>query len=188
MKFTSGLPESLCGAGSTLAETEALRADLPRLLRQFDVKRLLDAPCGDFNWMADVDLSGITYIGGDCNEDNLAAACKRADRDFRPMDIVRDDLPPADAMLCRDFHQHLPNRMVFSALRNYIASGIPWLIATTHDNEVNDDIPRAGLFRRLNLQAEPFRLPAPIVALPDPVGSGHFLAVWSRVEVMVAIC
>ena len=29
---------------------------------------MLDVPCGDFRWMAHVDLSGIIYIGGDIIE------------------------------------------------------------------------------------------------------------------------
>jgi hypothetical protein len=188
MRFTSGLPETLCGAGSTLAETEHLRAELPQVLHELGVKRLLDAPCGDFNWMDHVDLDWLHYIGCDNNEANLAAARRRADLDFRLMNIIEDDLPPADAMLCRDFYQHLPHRMVFSALRNFVCSGIPWLLATTHDNTVNDDIPKASMFRRLNMQIAPFCFPEPHMLIPDPMESGHCLGVWPRGDVMHAIC
>lgn len=187
MKFTSGRPETLCGAGSTLEATEYLRSVLPSVLKDFGVRRLLDAPCGDFNWMSQVGL-GVQYIGCDLNMENIQAAYRRADMDFRELDIVTDDLPPADAMLCRDFHQHLPDRMVFSALRNFVASGIPILMATTHDNEVNENIGRAGDFRRINLCAAPFNFVEPAMLIPDPPGSGHNLGVWSREDVMAAIC
>lgn len=187
MKFTSGRPETLCGAGSTLAATEYLRGVLPGILCKLGVRRVLDAPCGDFNWMQEVDLYGIQYIGCDASVENIQAAYRRADMDFRQMDIITEDLPPADAMLCRDFHQHLPDRLVFSSLRNFVASGIPWLLATTHDNEVNENIAKAGDFRRINLMAEPFNLVTPSILVPDPPDSGHFLGVWSREEIM-AIC
>lgn len=180
VKFTSGRPETLCGAGSTLRETEYLRSLLPIMFSDLGVRSLLDAPCGDFNWMAQVDLTGIDYIGADYSDDNLKAARQRADRDFRRLDIVTDDLPDADAMLCRDFHQHIPNAMVISALRNFVASGIRWLIATTHDNPVNEDIEKPGMFRRINLEVGPFCLPATRTLIADPPGSGHYLAVWDR--------
>jgi len=34
-------------------------------LQSLQIKTLLDAPCGDGNWINKVDLSGITYIGAD---------------------------------------------------------------------------------------------------------------------------
>ena len=30
-----------------------------------EIKRLFDAPCGDFNWMKEVHLLDVDYIGGD---------------------------------------------------------------------------------------------------------------------------
>lgn len=188
MRFTSGLPETLCGAGSTLGATAYLRPRLQEVLRGLEVKVLLDAPCGDFNWMSAVDLEGIQYVGADCNVDNLIAAHNRSTKEvFHELDIIADDLPDADAMLCRDFYQHLPDKMVFSALRNFLASGIPWLLATFHDNPVNEDIEEAGMFRRVNLTVAPFSFPEPKIAIADPPDSGHFLGVWSRLDVMRAI-
>lgn len=185
MRFTSGLPETLCGAGSTLANTEHLRAHLVEVLHRLDVKTLLDAPCGDFNWMAQVDLGGIEYIGADYSVENLVIAKNRqASGTFIELDIVREDLPDADAMLCRDFYQHLPNQMVFAALRNFLASGISWLLATTHEGKSNSDIAFAGMFRHINLCLPPFNFPEPSILIADPPGSGHFLGAWSRSEVL----
>src|SRR5689334_2969418 len=49
-----GDPESVSGRGSTLARTEVVRRKLPILLASVGAKSLLDAPCGDFNWMQHV--------------------------------------------------------------------------------------------------------------------------------------
>src|SRR6185295_16640264 len=57
--------ESVSGRGSTIARTEVIRTSLPALLESVGAKTLLDAPCGDFNWMRNVDLSGIEYTGVD---------------------------------------------------------------------------------------------------------------------------
>src|SRR4051794_4328474 len=56
-------PESRSGVGSALHSTRAVRAELPGALRELGTRVLLDVPCGDFTWMAYVDLSGIEYIG-----------------------------------------------------------------------------------------------------------------------------
>ena len=48
--------ESRSGAGSSLRETETLRAELPALLARHRIESIADIPCGDFNWMSAVDL------------------------------------------------------------------------------------------------------------------------------------
>ena len=68
--------ESRSGIGSGLAATERIRAELPPLLHHLGVRRLLDVPCGDFHWMAHVDLAAAgvgAYVGGDLVEEIVAA-------------------------------------------------------------------------------------------------------------------
>lgn len=56
-----GDPESLSGPGSNLLETRTIRRDLPRLFAKYGVRSILDVPCGDFNWMKEMDLAGVNY-------------------------------------------------------------------------------------------------------------------------------
>jgi len=56
-----GSAESGSGTGSELAATENVSAYLPELFRRLQVSKFLDAPCGDWNWMRRVDLSGVDY-------------------------------------------------------------------------------------------------------------------------------
>lgn len=189
MPFTGGMPETACGAGSTFENTASVREHLPRLFSQLRVMKLLDAPCGDFNWMSKTDLYGIEYIGVDYDATHCAWARARESQPskFRPhsktivtMDVCRDRLPSAgvDLMLCRDFLQHLPNSLAQDVLNSFKASGIPWLLTTSHDNAENVDITDAGMFRRLNLTVGPFSLPAPRQSIPD--GAGRILGLWHR--------
>ena len=60
-----GNRESVSGEGSNLERTKVVRAELPGLLARHGVRSLLDAPCGDFYWMKEVDLAGVDYIGVD---------------------------------------------------------------------------------------------------------------------------
>src|SRR5260370_61794 len=58
--------ESVSGPGSTLRYTENLRKQLPLLFAEYKVRKVLDAPCGDFNWMQeDVKEIDIDYVGAD---------------------------------------------------------------------------------------------------------------------------
>jgi 2-polyprenyl-3-methyl-5-hydroxy-6-metoxy-1,4-benzoquinol methylase len=147
------------------------------MLNRLGVKSLLDAPCGDFNWMATVDLNGLLYIGVDNSTTNLAIARSKAQNmDFRFADIVNDPLPTVDAVLCRDFLQHLPTSVAVKAFQNITKSNCSWLLTTSHNNPANGDIATAGGFRPLNLQAAPFFLPDPEYSIKD--GLGRIIGVW----------
>ncbi|NBO28678.1 MAG: hypothetical protein EBV10_05470, partial [Synechococcaceae bacterium WB6_1A_059] len=64
-----GDSESVSGPGSTLAYTENLRAELPKLVEELEVTSILDSPCGDYNWFRMIEWnSEIAYIGGDIVE------------------------------------------------------------------------------------------------------------------------
>ncbi|HVZ93307.1 MAG TPA: hypothetical protein VG797_02240 [Phycisphaerales bacterium] len=81
---TWGDRESVSGPGSELAETHAVRAILPPLLKELGVTSILDAPCGDFNWMKHVDLTNIHYIGADVVPELIAENTRRYAKDSAP--------------------------------------------------------------------------------------------------------
>lgn len=168
--------ESRSGAGSSLAATGRVRAELPTLLRWLDVRRLLDVPCGDFHWMSQVDLAGAgvtAYLGGDLVEAIVAenrARHARAGIDFVRVDLTAGPLPEvgggtADALLCRDCLVHLSFANIARVLAGIRASGIRWLIATTFpDRAINADIVD-GDWRPLNLERAPIDFPPPVATL-----------------------
>jgi hypothetical protein len=173
--------ESRSGNGSTLERTKIVRQELPALLERLGVDSLLDAPCGDMNWIATIDLPIDTYIGADVVPDLIAANTRRhADRQrrFLVADITRDDLPRCDAVLCRDCLIHLPNATVLATIRNLRRSGAAYLLATTHTTvEENQDI-AAGEWRSINLQKPPFLLPDPQQMLVENQDTGKCLGIW----------
>jgi len=168
--------ESRSGDGSSLAATARLRAELPAMLRRLGVRRLLDVPCGDFHWMAHVDLAAagvVAYVGGDVVEAIVAANRARyaaPAREFAHVDLTTGPLPavagaPADALLCRDCLVHLSFAniaRVFAVLR---ASGARYLITTTFlEQAANVDVVD-GDWRPLNLERAPFDFPPPAAVL-----------------------
>jgi hypothetical protein len=169
-----GDPESASGPGSTGGRTAAFLDDLLVALRQLEVRTLLDVPCGDFNWAADVADAVDRYIGADVVAEVVAANVARhagPGRAFLRLDLTRDSLPLADAVLCRDCLVHFSFADARAALRNVQRSGSCYLIATTFaDRTFNDDI-RTGGWRPLNLQGPPFAFPAPLLTIDERCAS-----------------
>jgi hypothetical protein len=162
--------DSRSGTGSNLDATERLRAELPGLLRRLGVRRLVDVPCGDFHWMAHVDLTGVEYVGGDIVEALVASNRARhagPGRTFLRLDLTAGPLPAADAVLCRDCLVHLSFANIARAFRVVAASGARYLIATTFlEQETNSDVVD-GDWRPLNLERAPFHLPPPEAVLVE---------------------
>ena len=171
-------PESRSGSGSAIASTAHLRAELPGLLHALGVTRLLDAPCGDFHWMAHIDLAeaGVnSYVGGDVVEAIINADRARyasAGRDFQRVDLTTGPLPlvagaAADAVLCRDCLVHLSFAniaLVFNVLKT---SGARYLLTTTFLEQPENVDVHDGDWRALNLQRSPFNLPVPLAVIVE---------------------
>jgi hypothetical protein len=167
-----GAEQSRSGLGSEPEAASQLVAELPALLARFDIKTLLDLPCGDFGWLAGVRLELDSYVGADIvgelvelNTAKYATADARIG--FRRLDLLSDPLPAMDAVLCRDCLVHLSYANIARAFENLAASGSRWLIATTFtDHDDNRDVVD-GDWRLLNLQARPFNLPPPAALLNE---------------------
>jgi hypothetical protein len=162
--------ESVSGAGSTLKYTENLRAALPGLFEQFRISTVLDAPCGDYNWMQHVERPGISYIGGEIVpelvEHNNAEYADDTTR-FIECDILEDDLPSVDLWICRDVLFHFPEADIFRTLANLFRSDIKYILTSDHpEQDRNHDI-AVGRFRTLNLMIEPFNFPEPLLWIDD---------------------
>jgi len=166
-----GSRESVSGPGSTLARTAAFRNTLAALLTELNARRLLDAPCGDFNWMKELTLELArraqleSYTGVDIVRDLIAENCRRHEDPlwrFLHLDLVRDRLPEADAVLCRDCLVHFSFADIRAALRNFKRSKSTYLLTTTFTHvEENFDI-TTGNWRRLDLRLPPLNLPEPL--------------------------
>lgn len=185
MEFTGGLPETRCGLGSTLKFTEQLRPQLEQLLRFLKVTRMVDAPCGDFNWMSRVDLSEISYIGIDVDPRHVKTTLERPSipKHYAPLskitinlDLTISSTPMVDLILCRDFFQHLPIDMIHQVLHSFRRSGSRWLLATNHEGGDNAGIAAPGDFHRVDLTRAPFNLPQPVDRILD--GERRTLALW----------
>lgn len=179
-------PESRSGTGSNLEQTAVVREALPVLFERYQVRTFLDIPCGDYYWMSNVKLGGVRYIGGDIVPSLIERNQARYGSEsvtFRTVNLIENDLPPADLLLVRDCLVHLSFRDAKRAIANIKRSPVRYLLTTTFiDVPQNDDI-ITGQWRMLDLTKSPFNFP-PAVELIDEQAtesrhsSGKRLGLW----------
>lgn len=156
---------SASGVGSSMAQTESIRRELPAIVERFGIRSMIDAPCGDLYWMADLlPVMDIDYLGGDIVPEVVAIAEARTDYPrarFMLLDIAETVFPQCDLWLCRDVLFHLSFSNIRRTLANFKRSNIKYLLVTSH---TRPGIPNrnvaTGDFRELDLLKPPFSLPA----------------------------
>lgn len=192
-----GSVESRSGSGSTFEYTKNLRSHLPKVFKEYSIKTVFDAPCGDFNWMRYVVLgSEINYIGGDIVKplvDELNRKYKSDKIAFVHFDLVKQVPPEADLMICRDCLFHLSFDDAFSVFENFSKSKVKYLLTTTHVNHdgrfANKEI-ATGDFRLIDLFSDPFFLPnEPLLTIDDWVAPDpeRKMCLWSTSQILSAI-
>ena len=179
-KNSWGAKESISGPGSTVAYTLHLRQQLPGILASISIKTLLDAPCGDCNWITKIDLPGIAYTGADIVPEIIEAnKLNYPDKNFININIISGNLPATDIVLCRDCFIHLRKNEIVQVIQNFKRCGIKYMLASTYPVERNTEI-LTGHFRPINLELSPFNLEAPLQKIKDfPEGSTvRYLGLW----------
>jgi hypothetical protein len=186
--------ESVSGPGSTIERTSALRDDIGELVKELNARVVLDAGCGDYNWMRLLDLDLDHYFGIDVVPELISEnECKYGNgiRSFHNIDFTRDRVVRADLILSRDSLVHLSFEDIFAALRNFKESGSTYLLTTTYtSHEKNTDI-QAGDWRPLNLELPPFDFPTPIKLIDEKgevsrgIPADKYLALWALEDIRV---
>ena len=175
-------PESASGFGSTLAATGPTRERLERLIEEYRIGSILDAPCGDFNWMRTLRFDGL-YTGMDIVPVLVERNRERhgnARRSFLAGDIVVDALPAAEMVLSREGLNHLPLADAAAALERLAAAATRILVVTHYPAlTANGDQPASFRYRPLNLTAAPFGWRQPDRTIDEAhFEPGKVLGVW----------
>jgi len=191
-----GNAESLSGPGSTLVQTEGLRKKIPEILREYEVKTIFDAPCGDLNWMSSLlEDASFKYIGGDIVKDIVDKNDLNFGKDnidFIQFDITADPFPEADLWLCRAALYHLSNSDIVLSLERFLESNVKYILTSnciTDDEHVNKDIV-TGDYRALNLMLAPFNFPTEVLWEVDDYVYPHppiKICLWSRDQIVDAM-
>lgn len=168
--------QSRSGEGSSLAQTNVIREKIPALLNDLKIKSMIDSPCGDFHWMQEVDLPVQRYIGIDIvkeiikhNQDKYGTNY----RNFLEMNIIDDELPCADLILCRDCLVHLSFAHSIKAINNFKKSGSKYLLTTTFTGRSHNDDLNKAVWRTLNMELPPFNFPKPLMVINENCTEGN---------------
>lgn len=150
------------GEGSEVEYTARIREWLLTAIPKYGIKRFVDAPCGDFNWMRlivpqiDIDYMGFDIVQSVVDQNNAAQGNSKTK--FAVANICTDPLPSCDIMMVRDCLFHLSYDDIDMFLKNISAVDFKYLLTTTHivDAEyVNSDIV-SGSYRNIDLFSAPF--------------------------------
>ena len=160
---------------------DALRLALTALLARSGIRSLVEVACGHCYWLRGAEALLAHYTGIDVSEEVIAQ--NRRDFatqkwEFRIADAVSDDLPAADAVLCRDYLEHLPTQDIVAVLARTQRSGARYLLATNHGGITDNCASDLGNWRPLNLTRAPFNLPAPVEQIPLHLKTGKMLGAW----------
>jgi hypothetical protein len=186
-----GSGESRSGRSALWRKTESLRHALQHLMQQLAIRTLLDAGCGDGNWLGWLEDSLCDlYLGVDVVPElihnNHLLFAHRPLHYFKVGDLCRDPLPRLDAVLCRQVMPWLALAQAREVLIQCKKSESRYLLATTSPGADNRES-LTGQWRPLDLTRPPFSLPAPLHLLPDEAaGEGCFLAVWRLADLQLS--
>lgn len=167
--------DSVSGSGSDVLQTRVIIKELPKLFREFNVHSILDIPCGDFHWMQHVDMDGVNYLGADI-VDGLIHHNKQKYKNnniaFCKLNLIKDSLPKADLVFCRDCLVHLSFKDVILALQNICNSEATYLLTTTFPARQSNRNIATGDWRTLNLEVAPFLLSPPLKTVNEECTEG----------------
>ncbi len=162
--------ESHSGTGSTLEQTKSIRKGITQIISQFNIKSILDIPCGDFNWMKETDLKGASYTGADIVSPLIERNKEKEGNrhKFVELDITNDPLPKVDLILTRDCLVHFPFEDIFKTFKNIYRSKSKYLLTTTFkDRFFSNNLGSPGAWRPINLERPPFNLKAPLFDITE---------------------
>lgn len=158
--------ETVSGPGSTIKNTVNLRKQLKKIIKKYKIKSILDAPCGDCNWIKSIILEfSIKYIGVDIVPNIINTNKKKFNNkkfSFQQLDITRTKLPKAELLICRDFIFHLSFEDAKLFFKNLKRSNAKFILISNHlkykskkDNNFNKNI-NSGDFRKIDIFQHPF--------------------------------
>ncbi len=171
--FYSNSDETKSGGGSTLEMTENIRKEIVKIIKEKNIKTVVDIPCGDFNWMKEIVFRFERYVGGDIVPDCIKENNDRYSNSrikFIEHDILQDPIPDGDLLIVRDLIGHYPLSDGKNIIDNILKSNCKYLLCTTWYNDtnqefnnqyINNDIPQIGKWYPINLMAKPFNFPDP---------------------------
>ena len=170
------LPEkniSVSGHGSNIhtEQFNNLISSFSNFVEKYQIRSILDMPCGDFLWMNEfIKNKEIRYLGIDI-VDNLINENKKKYKNqnvnFKTSDIINFNTEEKfDLVFMRDFFIHISNFDIKNVLSNIKKMNIKYFAFENYDIKNNTDV-IIGNHRKINLKLDPFNLGEPLFFFKD---------------------
>lgn len=164
----NGKIESYSGPGSLLENTDLLIKNLNEFIKNNNIKSIIDAPCGDFNYMSKIDLENVQYLGLDVSKNAIEMCKKKSNKtniEFKVFNIITDTLPKSDLILIKDLFLHLSFSHITTVLENVKLSGCKYFATSrySHGNGTNTDKLSDLTNRGIEITTQPFYFNFPII-------------------------
>jgi len=153
---------SKSGPGSDLINTLNIRKKLPKIINEYKIKSIFDAPCGDFFWLSKIISNmNVKYVGADIVRELIKINQKKFGNKkirFIKLNLVSSKYPKADLWICRALFFHLNYNSIKKILLKLKKSKFKYILITNSFNKnnfENKDI-ISGNYRQLDLFKKPF--------------------------------
>ncbi len=155
--------QSYSGPGSipNSTQTNNLLNELKSFFLNKNIKKILDAPCGDCAWIKEIFNLDIEYTGIDIVEDLI----KKNQNNYKNNKNIKfycedltefDKFNNYDFILLRDFFIHLPLHTISKILINLKKSNCKYFAFNNYESiKVNKEI-STGQHRKINIIKKPF--------------------------------
>ena len=165
---------SVSGHGSNINtdQSENLINSLLNFFKKYEIKSVLDMPCGDFLWMNEIMKKNneLKYLGVDIVDEIIKNNSRLYGNDkikFKSFDIVDFKTKENfDLVLMRDFFIHIKNSDIRKILINLKQMNIKYFAFENYEILKNIDV-TTGKHRKINLKLQPFSLGEPIYYFKD---------------------
>ncbi len=131
------------------------------LSKSMTFKTVVDVGCGDWTFSKEIHWGDVHYLGVDVVKsvvDEDGAKYGSENIHFQHMDILQDELPGADLLICKDVLMHLSiNDVLLFLSKTYKYKHCLLTHNIGEDASVNGEITRGG-FRPLDLSKSAFSL------------------------------
>ena len=176
---------SVSGPGSNINTEQffSLVKNFSKIINDYNIKSLLDMPCGDFLWIHKIIKErNIDYLGIDIVEELIEKnkiKYKNKNFNFENHNIINFSTNKEfDLILIRDLFIHIKNFDISKIIQNVKRMNFRYVALNSYDNKINKDV-IVGQHRKINLLIEPFNLKPPIYSFKDH-GEDKFIFIYDK--------
>ena len=179
------------GSDPKSLQIKNLIVDLNKFIKDFQIKSILDMPCGDFIWMKkiielnkDLKYTGFDIVGEIIDYNNKKFSSNNIK--FLKKDILNEpNFDGHDLIFVRDFFIHIPTDDILKNISILAKSNIRFFATTQYQNNPFNKNIVIGQHRKINLSIEPFNLPKPFMQIIDGnINEGRYLNIYKINQIL----